>query len=243
MPKIAIISIGDNLVDPSDGEEITEGHIYDTNTTMLKLLCKKYGFEVKFKKIAKNNCSNLKYVIQSATNECNIVISTGGLSTDSIMPVLENLKYTVHFKGVNMRPGEKTIFATNEIGTSYFGLSASPVATFVTFHIFILPALRFMIGYSKVKSTLPVISVIFQQDQYLLDEFPVYVGGKVSCDDTIGLFSAQIPHSTSEIASLADADVLIHLPSISEYKKGMISKGSVLKASVIDQFFVTSVSC
>lgn len=59
MPKIAVISTGDELVEPNFGD-LPEGKIYDSNTTMLKLLCQKYGFEVKFTKIAKDDYGSLK---------------------------------------------------------------------------------------------------------------------------------------------------------------------------------------
>jgi len=58
-----------------------------------------------------------------------------------------------------------------------------------------------------------------------------------------GQYAAQITSNqmSSRLASLIHADVLLQLPSALEIKNGVIGKGWKLKASVIDQFFVTSV--
>lgn len=41
----------------------------------------------------------------------------------------------------------------------FFGLPGNPVSAFVTFHLFVLPALRTMNGYKKDKRKLPIIEV------------------------------------------------------------------------------------
>lgn len=78
-PRIAIVSTGDELVDPSAGE-LSEGQIYDSNSTMLKLLVQKYGFEVKYSAIAKDDYNSLKRVIEQAARWCDVIISSGGVS-------------------------------------------------------------------------------------------------------------------------------------------------------------------
>lgn len=243
LPKIAVISTGDELVDPTSGE-LTEGKIYDSNTTMLKLLCQKYGFDVKFAKIAKDDYASLKSVIQAAMNECQVIISSGGVSMgdkDFVKPLLKDLGYMIHFGRVNVKPGKPMTFATNPAGTSFFGLPGNPVSSFVCFHIFVLPALRHMCGFSQTKSVLPSISVILQDPKYELDPRPEYVRATVSYNNKTGHYAAQITSNqlSSRLASLIDADVLLHLPAKSEVQNGFIGKGWKLRASVIDQFFVS----
>lgn len=41
----------------------------------------------------------------------------------------------------------------------FFGLPGNPVSAFVTFHLFVLPALRAMNGFKKDKQKLPIIEV------------------------------------------------------------------------------------
>lgn len=246
MPKIAIISTGDELVEPTSGD-LPEGKIYDSNTTMLKLLCQKYGFDVKFTRIAKDDYDSLKMVTQAAMKECQVIISSGGVSMgdkDFVKPLLKDLGFDIHFGRVNVKPGKPMTFASNGTGTSFFALPGNPASAFVTFHIFALPALRFMCGFTKTKSVLPTISVILQDTKYVLDERPEYVRATVSYNNKTGIYGAQITSNqmSSRIASLINADVLLQLPSASEIKNGVLGKGSKLRALVIDQFFVTSIT-
>lgn len=105
-PKVAIISTGDELVDPSDN--IREGQIFDSNTTMLKLLCEKYGFKVKMTRIAGDDYESLKEVVTDAVEECDVIVSSGGVSMgdkDFVKKLLVDLGFDIHFGRVNMKPG------------------------------------------------------------------------------------------------------------------------------------------
>lgn len=50
-------------------------------------------------------------------------------------------------------------FASNSMGQAIFGLPGNPVSAFVTFHLFVLPALRFITHYDLAKLELPIIMV------------------------------------------------------------------------------------
>lgn len=107
-PRIAIVSTGDELVDPSAGE-LAEGQIYDSNSTMLKLLVQNNGYEVKYSAIAKDDYNSLKRVIEEASRECDVIISSGGVSMgdrDFVKPLMKDIGYEIHFGRVNMKPGE-----------------------------------------------------------------------------------------------------------------------------------------
>lgn len=110
-PRIAIVSTGDELVDPSAGE-LAEGQIYDSNSTMLKLLVQNNGYEVKYTAIAKDDYKSLKRVIEDASRECDVIISSGGVSMgdrDFVKPLMRDIGYDIHFGRVNMKPGEKIL--------------------------------------------------------------------------------------------------------------------------------------
>lgn len=107
-PKIAIISTGDELADPTAGE-LQEGQIFDSNSTMLKLLCEKFGFGVKMMRIAGDDYESLKEVVEEVTEGCDVVVSSGGVSMgdkDFVKKVLVDLGFDIKFGRVNMKPGE-----------------------------------------------------------------------------------------------------------------------------------------
>lgn len=241
MPKIAIISTGDELVDPSGGA-LREGQIYDSNSTMLKHLLLKHGFEPKFMAIAKDDYQSLKDVVVKAMKQCDVIISSGGVSMgdkDFVKPLMKDLGFDIKFGRVNMKPGKPMTFASGH-GTSYFALPGNPVSAYVTFHLFVLPALRFMCGFPIAKCKLPVINTILQFDKYTLDSRPEFARGRVSFNVSNGLYYAYMPNNqmSSRLSSLVNADVLLHLPAGTDKLK-LINRGFKLTATVINQHFVS----
>ncbi|CRL01104.1 CLUMA_CG014218, isoform A [Clunio marinus] len=241
-PRIAVISTGDELVDPNEGE-LNEGQIYDSNSTMLKLLLQKHGFEVKTMKIAKDDYKSLKTCVVSSMKECDVIISSGGVSMgdkDFVKPLMKELGFEIHFGRVNMKPGKPMTFASNGDGKSYFALPGNPVSAYVTFHIFVLPALRFMCGFPKTKCQLPTINAILQKDKYTLDPRPEYARAKISFDVNKGLYYAHMPDNqmSSRLASLIDADVLLHLPAATT-KIPSVNRGFKVKASILNLHFIS----
>lgn len=241
MPKIAIISTGDELVDPSAGQ-LREGQIYDSNSTMLKLLLQKFGFDVRFEAIAKDDYKSLKVIVEKAMRDCDVIISSGGVSMgdkDFVKPLMTELGFEIVFGRVNMKPGKPMTFATKN-NISYFALPGNPVSAFVTFHIFVLPALRYMCGFSEAKSRLPVISVILEKDKYVLDSRPEFARARISFSQSKQLYYAQMSSNqmSSRLASLINADVLLHLPGATE-KMSSVNKGFKVLATTIEQNFIS----
>lgn len=104
--KIAVISTGDELVEP--GTPLNEGKIYDSNTVMLKLLLEKFGFKAHFSKIAKDDKDSLRRAINEATSSCHVIICSGGVSMgdkDFVKPLLMELGFEIIFGRVNVKPG------------------------------------------------------------------------------------------------------------------------------------------
>lgn len=58
---------------------------------------------------------------------------------------------------------------------SFFGLPGNPVSSFVTFHVFVLPTLRYMSGFIDAKCKLPEINVTLDLDKYVLDPRCIFV--------------------------------------------------------------------
>ncbi|CAO1396901.1 unnamed protein product [Diamesa hyperborea] len=240
-PTIAIISTGDELIDPKSNLE--EGQIYDCNSTMLKSLLLEHNFDVKVIDIAKDDYNSLKNTVTNALNQCDVVISSGGVSMgdkDYVKRLLIDLGFEICFGRVNMKPGKPMTFAANDAGKLYFALPGNPVSAYVTFQIFVLPALRFMCGVSKPKCPLPVINTILQVDKYQLDSRPEYVRAHITYSLKKGVFYSHMSPNqmSSRVSSLINADVLLHLPGATD-KLSIICRGSKLKATIIKQHFIS----
>ena len=87
-------------------------------------------------------------------------------TSDLLKPAIEHeLKGTIHFGRVNVKPGKPTTFAMiptpggrNEL-TPIFALPGNPASALVTFHIFVVPALRKLGGLSGEACHLPRLRV------------------------------------------------------------------------------------
>lgn len=159
-PRIGIISTGDELIAP--GQALTDGKIYDSNSTMLTELCRQFGFEHVQTAFASDDLASLRSTMKRLSDECEITICTGGVSMgdkDFVKAAMQELDFTIRFGRVNMKPGKPMTFAANAEGRAIFGLPGNPVSAFVCFHLFVLPALRFVNDCAEGKLELPVISV------------------------------------------------------------------------------------
>lgn len=159
--KIGIISTGSELVSPPNN--LSPGKIYDSNSTMLKLLVEQFGFEVYIQECVDDNYETLRETLTNLKTHCDVVICSGGVSMgdkDYVKPVVQELCYDIKFGRVNMKPGKPMTFGFDEKeNKSFFGLPGNPVSAFVTFHLFVLPCLKFLEGYRNAKCNLAKISV------------------------------------------------------------------------------------
>lgn len=85
-------------------------------------------------------------------------------ATDLLKPVIErHFNGTIHFGRVTVKPGKPTTFATipssNGVSKPVFALPGNPASALVTFHIFVVPALRKLGGWPESSLQLPRVQV------------------------------------------------------------------------------------
>lgn len=142
-PTVGVISTGNELVEydapsPADGTS----KIRDTNRLAIIAALQSENNLVMNKHIVDygitpDNNEELVKIFEKAINDCDVVITSGGVSmgaADLVKPMLEKLG-TVHFGRLNMKPGKPTTFATVEkTGKNkcfLFGLPGNPVSCLV----------------------------------------------------------------------------------------------------------------
>ncbi|MCX6065065.1 MAG: molybdopterin molybdotransferase MoeA, partial [Chloroflexi bacterium] len=143
-PKIAIISTGDELVPLGTNLEI--GKIHDSNSYMLAALAHKAGCDVIQFGIASDRYQAVEDIMTQASNAgCDLIITSAGVSAgafDFVKTVVESSGF-LNFWRVNMRPGKPLAFGSYR-NTPFFGLPGNPVASFVSFIVFVKPSLELM---------------------------------------------------------------------------------------------------
>jgi molybdopterin molybdotransferase len=148
-PTVAILSGGDELVDP-DGD-VGGGRIVSSNTYSLSAQCRAVGAEPINLGIARDTPEDLERLLRNGLR-ADFLVSSAGVSVgdhDHVRPVLEKLGFRLLFWGVRMKPGYPFTFGRFEEGEGplVFGLPGNPVSAMVTFEQFIRPAIRKATGH------------------------------------------------------------------------------------------------
>ncbi|MBV7379301.1 gephyrin-like molybdotransferase Glp [Maritimibacter dapengensis] len=144
-PDVAIIATGDELVMP--GEEPGPDQIIASNSFGLKAMLEAEGARVRLLPIARDNEASLRMVFGLAAG-ADLVITIGGASVgdhDLVGPVAAELGMEQAFYKVAMRPG-KPLMAGRLGNAVMVGLPGNPVSAMVCGSVFVIPALRVMLG-------------------------------------------------------------------------------------------------
>jgi molybdopterin molybdotransferase len=144
-PVVAIVATGDELVMP--GEDPRADQIVASNGIALAAMVEAEGAEARLLPIARDNPPHLRAVLDLA-RAADVIVTTGGASVgdhDLVAPVTRDLGAEPAFWRIAMRPG-KPLMAGRLFDALMLGLPGNPVSAIVCAHLFLLPALRAMLG-------------------------------------------------------------------------------------------------
>ena len=179
-PTVGIIATGSELVDPT--EYPAEGKIRNSNSYAMAACALEAGAVPTVLPICKDTLEDLKAAVESATQQFDFVITTGGAANgdyDFIKPTVDQLGELLMVT-VNMRPGKAQTFGVVN-GVPVFGLPGNPSAAYCGFELLIRPALRKMQGFSAFART----SVMAQltQDVRKKDPRRIYLRATLTKND------------------------------------------------------------
>ena len=144
-PRVAVLSTGDEVAEP--GSSRKPGQIYDSNRFSLCGLLEASGAEMVDDGIVPDQFDELQARLLRASEHADIVLTSGGVSVgdhDLVKAVLQQAG-GIDFWQVAMQPGRP--MAVGSIGRAhFFGLPGNPVASMLTFHLFVRPALWKLAG-------------------------------------------------------------------------------------------------
>jgi molybdopterin molybdotransferase len=150
-PRIVVLATGSELVDP--GQPLGHGQIYDSNSAMLTAAAREAGAIAYRVGIVPDDARVFADTLEDQLIRADLVVTSGGVSVgayDVVKEVLGRLG-TVGFDRVAMQPGMPQAFGT--VGpdrTPFFGLPGNPVSSYVSFEVFVRPALRRMLGVEPI---------------------------------------------------------------------------------------------
>ncbi|PAF53516.1 hypothetical protein BKH42_05565 [Helicobacter sp. 13S00482-2] len=139
-PKVAILTGGSEIIEVGEHRE-NENVIYSVNNHLLKAMVSLMGGEAILYPIIPDNKEIIRELMSEALRDCDILLSTGGMSMgdyDFTQEVLAEL-CEVLFKGVRIKPGKPFTYALyHQNGkTKYLlGLPGSPNSAALSFYLF-----------------------------------------------------------------------------------------------------------
>jgi molybdopterin molybdotransferase len=142
--RVGILSTGDELVDP--GAPLGPGRIPDANAATLHgCVLEAGGVPVAMGRVP-DDPDALARALTDAKG-VDVLVSSGGVSVGERDPVKAAFGASgdVEFLEVAMQPGKPQAFGVVG-GRPYFGLPGNPVSVFVSFEVFVRPALMTMMG-------------------------------------------------------------------------------------------------
>jgi molybdopterin molybdotransferase len=148
-PRVAILATGDEIADLGDAN--TSDKIINSNSyTLAGQVIEAGGIPVLLG-VARDRREDISQCIASGLRT-DVLITSGGVSAgdfDYMRDCLEQAGFVAHFWTVALRPGSPTTFGmVGEVPV--FSLPGNPVASMVTFELFVRPALRHITGHSAL---------------------------------------------------------------------------------------------
>jgi molybdopterin molybdotransferase len=231
-PRVVVVSTGSELREP--GTPLGFDSIYDSNSFAIAASARAAGAIAYRVGIVTDDPHELADALSDQLVRADVVVTSGGVSKgdyDVVKDVLGRLG-TVEFTEVAMQPGKPQGFGTiGEDDTPIFTLPGNPVSSYVSFEVFVLPALRRMMG--KLPYRRPMVRATLTQSltsplgrrQYARGRFDVTAQG------------AEVRpvggHGSHLIGSLSQSNSLIVVPEATT----TIESGSMVDVLVLDRDF------
>ncbi len=142
-PHVVVLSTGAELRAP--GEALGHDSIYDSNSYMLAAQVQALGATVSRVGLVTDDAAEFTRRLGEHLVGADAVITSGGVSKGAYDVVKEALIEQVQFDTVAMQPGKPQGFGTIN-SVPIFTLPGNPVSAYISFEVFVLPALRKLMG-------------------------------------------------------------------------------------------------
>jgi molybdopterin molybdotransferase len=153
-PRVVIVSTGSELREP--GTDLAADSIYEGNSFLLAGAALRAGAEVHRLGIVPDDPDAFLAALREALPAADAVVTSGGVSQgdyDVVKAALRPLG-SVWFGGVAMQPGKPQGYGRVD-GVPIFTLPGNPVSSYISFQVFVLPALHRMMGRATDASAWP----------------------------------------------------------------------------------------
>ncbi|WP_432547386.1 molybdotransferase-like divisome protein Glp [Kineococcus sp. SYSU DK004] len=160
-PRVVVVSTGTEVVEP--GTPLAPGQLHDANGPLLAAAAEELGALAYRVGVVGDDPRELAAVLDDQLVRADVLVTSGGVSEGAYDTVKEVLSASpdVRFDRVAVQPGmPQGAGRLGEQRTPVFTLPGNPVSSFVSFEVFVRPALRRMLGEDGPDPQRPVVTAV-----------------------------------------------------------------------------------
>ncbi|GLU46947.1 molybdotransferase-like divisome protein Glp [Nocardiopsis ansamitocini] len=225
-PRVVVLSTGEELVEP--GRPLGPGQIWESNSFMLTAAAIEAGCAGYRQGFIGDEPAAVLDTLDDVLSQADIIVTTGGVSMgayDVVKEVLARLG-TVRFEKVAVQPGMPQGFGTvGDSNTPIITLPGNPVSAYVSFHLFVLPALHKMRGLPE--EPLPSVSARLLEPVTSPEGRRSYLRAVLDYDEpgaaTAYTAAPASRQSSHQLSALAETNALVVVPeSVTRLPEGSV---------------------
>ena len=207
-PRVEVIATGNELIDP--GTPLAPGQIWESNGFMLAAMARQAGGRARHHRV-KDDPVAVVTALEELSASADLLITTGGVSMggehDVVKAALDG--FSVQFRKVALQPGMPQGFGLIGLGgTPVFTLPGNPVSAYVSFLLFVRPAMQALQGLAP--APLPTTRAVLGGPVRSPEGRRSYLRGVL--DPTAGTVVPLTGQGSHQLGELARADALIVVP-------------------------------
>jgi molybdopterin molybdotransferase len=208
-PRVTVIATGNELAEP--GTPLTPGRIWDSNSYMLSAAVRQAGGVARRYRVADDPQAVLA-ALEEHSGPADLLITSGGVSMGGEHDVVKAAlagHADVSFRKIAMQPGMPQGFGVVGKGpTPIFTLPGNPVSAFVSFQLFVRPALQALQGLAPVP--LPAVRAVLDGPLHSPAGRRSFLRGVL--DAGTGTVTPLTGQGSHQLGALARANALIVVP-------------------------------
>jgi molybdopterin molybdotransferase len=208
--RVVVLSTGTELREP--GSQLAPGQIWDSNSFMLTAAVAEAGGVGYRHPSVGDEPEKVLETIEDQLVRADAIVTSGGVSMgakDVVKEVLSGVG-SMEFCKVAMRPGAPQGFGLIDGRTPIFTLPGNPVSAYVSFQVFVRPALRAMQGLPSEPP--PTVTAELTHDVTSPRELRHFMRAKLTRSGGSYLVTPAHGQGSHQLGALATASGLIVMP-------------------------------